>query len=105
MLLHPPFRLLYRDYDDAVGGLREDYAAWALTQAGLPFTYLKSTRGEKCPDFLLKIEDREVVIEVGGRGKGRQQFKGLGRGVKKRILRAEPPYRGDDLPLWVLGCM
>lgn len=37
--------------------------------------YLKSKRGEKTPDFLLKGYI-DTIFEIGGRGKGRRQFKG-----------------------------
>jgi hypothetical protein len=39
------------------------------------FYYLKSTRGSKTPDFLVKQDTGDIVIEIGG--KGREQFKGI----------------------------
>lgn len=76
VLLAPPYRLLYRDLPDALGGLREDYFAEAMRQRGVDFWYLKTTRGAKTPDFVLGSADLErTVIEIGGRGKKTAQFK------------------------------
>lgn len=103
ILIHPPFRLVYRDYDDAIGGLREDYAVWALQQTQYRFSYLKNNRGKKCPDFLIEDFKEDVVLEVGGKGKGTSQFKGISRPVKKVILKDGPPYDQGRQPLWSLG--
>ena len=40
VLMAPPCRLLYRDPDDAIGGLREDYFVEMLRQSGHEFGYL-----------------------------------------------------------------
>ena len=77
VFLEPPYRLLYRPWDECIGALREDFFALAMAQHGAPFRYAKSTRGAKTPDFLVTLDGRDYVIEVGGRGKGRTQFKGL----------------------------
>ena len=103
ILLHPPIRLLFKDYEDALGSLREDYTTWALSQARVDFHYLKSKRGEKCPDFFIDDKKRPLVIEVGGKGKGRTQFKGLNQKYTKIILKHGAPYGESKLPLWVLG--
>ena len=44
--------------------------------------YLKSTLGKKTPDFLIR-DSEDIVFEIGGKGKGRSQFKGVS--VKKKI--------------------
>ena len=76
VLLAPPYRLLYRELPDALGGLREDYFGEAMRQRGVEFWYLKTTRGAKTPDFVLGSADLErTVIEIGGRGKKAAQFK------------------------------
>jgi len=102
VLLAPPYRLLYRDYEDAVGGLREDFVAEALCQAGIPFHYLKSTRGAKTPDYLVETGGQKLVIEVGGKGKGRQQFKGV-RADHKLVFAHTAVPDGRRLPLFLLG--
>jgi predicted AAA+ superfamily ATPase len=102
VLMAPPCRLLYRDYDDAVGGLREDFAVEAFCQAGAEIQYLKSTRGAKTPDYLVDTGTEKFVIEVGGKGKGRQQFKGIQAGRKLVFADTAMPA-GDRLPLFLLG--
>ncbi|HUX40134.1 MAG TPA: hypothetical protein VMV83_03115 [Rectinemataceae bacterium] len=105
IFMEPPYRLLYRDYEDCIGALREDFFALALAQHGIPFSYAKSTRGEKTPDFLVERGGRRIVMEVGGRGKGRSQFKGLEYDAKIVLAHGidvvtEPGMR---LPLHCLG--
>ena len=102
ILLSLPYRLLYRDFEDAIGGLREDFFAETMRQAAIPFSYLKSTRGKKTPDYLVELDGEKLVIEVGGRGKGREQFKGIT--VDQKLIlahgdRADGFYR----PLLLLG--
>jgi len=53
------------------------FFAEMLTGASIEFHYLKSTRGSKTPDFLVRDDRGKIVLEVGGRGKGRSQFKGI----------------------------
>jgi hypothetical protein len=105
ILMYPPYRLVYRDIDDARGSLREDFTAWALVQGKVPFSYLKNTRGKKCPDFLVHDQDRQIVLEVGGKGKGTSQFKGLSGDFCKIVLKEGPPYGGNSRPLWLLGLL
>ena len=77
VLIGLPLRLLYRSFDDCVGELREDFFALAMAQHGVEFHYAKSTRGAKTPDFIIDVDDQKIIVEVGGPGKGRTQFKGL----------------------------
>ncbi|KAF0127266.1 MAG: Uncharacterized protein FD189_334 [Elusimicrobia bacterium] len=102
VLMCVPFRLLYRGYEDAVGGLREDFVAQALKMRCGTIHYLKSTRGEKTPDFLVEEEGKEFVVEVGGKGKGRSQFKGY-RAESKLILSHSSDDAGIKKPLFLLG--
>lgn len=102
VLMQVPFRLLYRDYDDAAGGLREDFAVQALKMAGRRVQYLKSKQGEKTPDFLSQEDGKDLVLEVGGRGKGRSQFKGF-RAKRKLVLTPDDSAEGDRRPLFLLG--
>jgi predicted AAA+ superfamily ATPase len=102
VLMAPPIRLLYRDLEDAAGGLREDFFAEAMKQAGIRFQYLKSTRGAKTPDFLIEDVPTKLVVEIGGRGKGREQFKGVE--IDRKLVfahRLEPEKH--RLPLFLLG--
>jgi hypothetical protein len=98
----PPTRLLHRDFDDAVGGLREDYFVETLKQAGIQLRYLKSTRGAKTPDYLIEDAHGKLAVEIGGPRKGRQQFKGVH--IDRKIVFAHRPVpdRGR-LPLFLLG--
>ena len=47
-----PYRLLYRDYTYAVGGLREDFFVEVMKMNNIDFHYLKSTRRTKTSDYL-----------------------------------------------------
>ena len=102
VLMAPPCRLLYRDYEDAVGGLREDFFAESMKQAGIRFQYLKSTRGAKTPDYAIEDAAGKLAVEIGGRGKGRAQFKGIKIDRKLLFAHSPAPERGR-LPLFLLG--
>ncbi len=73
-----------------------------MRQAAIPFSYLKSTRGKKTPDYLVELDGEKLVIEVGGRGKGREQFKGI-TVDKKLILAHGERTDGFYRPLLLLG--
>jgi len=102
LLMTPPIRLLYRDVEDAVGGLREDFFVEAMKQAGIRFCYLKSTRGAKTPDYLIEDAPTKLAVEIGGPGKGRQQFKGVQIDRKLVFAHTPAPEKGR-LPLFLLG--
>lgn len=98
-----PYRLLYRSYEDSIGGLREDFFVEASRASGFDIRYLKSTRGAKTPDYLLR--DKETfVFEIGGKGKGRQQFKGFKSG-RKIILSDSYETEGINRPLFMFGLL
>lgn len=102
VVMTPPCRLLYREWDDAVGGLREDFFVEAMSQAGVELEYLKSTRGAKTPDYLVEHGGAKLAVEVGGRGKGREQFKGVE--VDRKLVFAHGIVsEGNRLPLFLLG--
>ena len=105
VFMEPPYRLLYRAYDDCIGALREDFFALAMAQHGVPFRYAKSTRGAKMPDFVIALDGRDHVIEVGGRGKGRSQFKGLTYDRKVILFHADDQRytAGARVPLHCIG--
>ena len=102
VVMAPPCRLLYRDWDDAIGGLREDFFVEAMSQAGIGLEYLKSTRGAKTPDYLIVRKGEKLAVEIGGRGKGRQQFKGVEVDRKLVFAHGAVP-EGDRIPLFTLG--
>jgi len=102
VLMAVPYRLLFRDWDDAVGGLREDFFAEAMRFAGLEFDYLKTTRGAKTPDYLVRSDDGDFVVEIGGTGKGRSQFKGFW--ADRKLVFSHPGgFDGPRRPLYLLG--
>ncbi len=84
ILMALPYRLLYRQYEDCIGALREDFFVESAIQLGLELSYLKTTRGEKTPDY--SIED--VVFEIGGMSKGHSQFKGFK--MHRKIILIQP---------------
>ncbi len=113
-----PYRLLFRGYDECTGELREDFFALAMQQHRTHFSYLKTNRGQKTPDFLIDGKDIDggassLVIEVGGKGKGRSQFKGVDydrkvvlfhQGGKDHKQGSTPEYQaGKRVPLHTLG--
>jgi hypothetical protein len=64
-----PYRLLYRSFEDAIGGLREDFFVEAVKSCGLDVRYLRSTRGAKTPDYVIGGK-KSLVFEICERGKG-----------------------------------
>lgn len=102
VLLMPPIRLLHRPMEEAQGGLREDFFAMAMRQAGIPIQYLKSTTGQKTPDFLIEHKGCKIAFEIGGKGKGRSQFKGV-QADRKIILAPDVSLTERCIPLHLLG--
>jgi len=102
VLFSPPYRLLYKEYEDAIGGLREDFCVEMLFNSKNECHYLKSRRGSKTPDFLVTDRHGDVVLEVGGKGKGRSQFKGI-KVDRKIILTHDDRTEGLYRPLYLLG--
>jgi predicted AAA+ superfamily ATPase len=77
-----PWMLLLRQYEECKGELREDFFALAMLQHHRSFSCLKTNRGQKTADFLLDGKEMDgndcsCILEVGGKGKGRSQFKGV----------------------------
>ncbi len=102
ILMHLPFRLLHKEIDQCIGALREDFFAETALMKGYTFHYLKTKRGAKTPDFLVDYENGEVVIEIGGKGKGRSQFKGI-QVDKKLILSGHTKLNPYGKPLVLFG--
>ena len=102
ILMYLPYRLLFRDLEDAIGGLREDFALEMLKGAGYSCFYLKTTRGQKTPDYLVETPEGDFVLEIGGKGKGRQQFKGVK--VEKKLIFSHALQVSElNRPLILLG--
>ncbi|MCF7945519.1 MAG: hypothetical protein K9L24_01505, partial [Spirochaetia bacterium] len=108
VLLQPPFRLLYNDFEACIGALREDFFVFSMYTAGLPLCYVKSTRGKKLPDYLISWKGDDIVMEIGGKGKGRSQFKNV-QYDKKLILyhslskNDSMEITEDRMPLFLTG--
>jgi len=102
VLMCVPFRLLYNTGDAGVGGLREDFFVEAMKMHGARVDYLKSSRGAKTPDYVVRTATDEIVVEVGGKGKGREQFKGYD-GRKSLILAPSIESEGMRRPLFMVG--
>jgi len=81
-----PYRLLYRPLNEAIGGLREDFFVETFRSLGKEIFYLKSIRGQKTPDYCIR-NGEDIIFEVGGKGKGKSQFKGVD--LKKKIIFAD----------------
>jgi len=95
------FEKYFSDY--LKGGLREDFAVQILKNNGLEFYYLKSKRGKKRPDYLIKKDDKQFIIEIGGKSKGYQQFKGIDSIKYKKVVFAQNAKKKNILPLYLLG--
>jgi hypothetical protein len=104
ILMSLPYRQLFKNYDEVVGAIREDFTVEILRAQGImEISYLKSNRGEKTPDFLITdATGDEIVIEVGGRGKGRSQFKGI-EIDKKYVVVDSLNWKENQIPLFMLG--
>jgi len=88
--------------EQAAGGLREDFFALAMRQAGIAAHYLKGPRGQKTPDFLIHHAGQDIALEIGGKGKGCSQFKGI-RADRKIVLAPDIAPQPDRLPLHLVG--
>ena len=103
VLLAPPYRMLYRDYDEALGGLREDFFAEAMRYRGLPFSYLKTKRGAKTPDYVIEEDETgRTVIEIGGKSKRGNQFKDFSAD-QRFVFSHGDAVDGIYRPLFMLG--
>lgn len=98
-----PYRLLYKPFEDSLGGLREDFFVEMMKALEFNLFYLKSTRGLKTPDYILKSKE-DIVLEIGGKTKGRTQFKGI-QIDKKIILSHSIEVKGIKRPLFLMGML
>lgn len=97
--------LVFQPVDAAIGALREEFFVLAMRQHGRQISYAKSTRGAKTPDYVLDLDAGRTVVEIGGTGKGRSQFKGFGYDRKVVLFDGDrgPVQPGKRVPLHCLG--
>jgi predicted AAA+ superfamily ATPase len=104
ILCHLPYRLLESSYEQVIGGLREDFAVSCFINAEFDVNYLKSKRGEKTPDFIVKAKGiKPVIVEIGGAGKSFSQFKNIDEKIKKVIFADHSDVERNTIPLGILG--
>jgi hypothetical protein len=105
ILLNLPYRLLYVEYDRAIGGLREDFAVGALKQTSAPLFYIKNSRGKKLPDYVIEHDGKKVIIEIGGSSKGTRQLREEDSSIERFVFKDGPPYDLQHRPLSALGLL
>jgi len=104
IVMNLPYRLLFKEYEDAIGGLREDFFVECMKLSGNTINYLKTNKGKKTPDYLIDDNGNNYIIEVGGKGKGIKQFKGIE--MDKSIIFADgKKLDGIKRPLFLAGFM
>ena len=103
ILLYLPNRLIFNTFDNIIGGLREDFATSMFRKLGMKYSYLKTTRGKKTPDFFFIVNNKKIVCEIGGKNKGHNQFKELKDYDYKIIFKHGLNLKENDMPLFLLG--
>jgi hypothetical protein len=58
--------------------------------------------GRKTPDFFIERRGQKIVLEIGGKGKGRSQFKGV-QADRKIILTQGSAGLPGRIPLEMMG--
>ena len=102
IVMNLPYRLLYKKYEEALGGLREDFFVECMKMNGKKINYLKTKKGKKTPDYLIDENGEKYIIEVGGKGKGIRQFKGID--LEKSIIFTDANIvDGIKRPLFLAG--
>jgi predicted AAA+ superfamily ATPase len=105
VVMYLPYRLLFRPFETSLDALREDFFVQMARTFGLEFYYLKSNRGMKTPDYLVVCQDRHYIVEVGGKGKGRTQFKGISAYPKVILSHGSDKPRREKKPLFFWGLL
>ncbi len=105
IMLALPFRLLYAGYENSIGQLREEFAVETLNILGIKFQYLKSNKGRKRPDYLLRNPSGNILVEIGGSGKGFSQFKGMDCTKYEKIIFSQNAVdlQVFKFPLYLMG--
>ena len=102
IVMNLPYRLLYKEYEEAIGGMREDFFVECIKISGNKINYLKTKKGRKTPDYLVEENGKQYIIEVGGKGKGIQQFKGIN--ISKSLIFVDGErFDGIRRPLFLAG--
>ena len=102
ILLNLPYRLLFKEFDEVIGQLREEFFVECMRTKGKEIHYLKTKKGKKTPDYLVSDNGIKYVIEVGGKGKGISQFKGID--LEKSIIFVDANIvNGIKRPLFLAG--
>ena len=102
VVMNLPYRLLYKEYEEVIGGLREDFFVECIKMSENKINYLKTEKGKKTPDYLVDDNGTKQIIEVGGKGKGIQQFKGIE--MSKSIIFSDGErFDGIRRPLFLAG--
>ncbi len=97
MFAHPNLRYAIASYlgeEPEIGALREEAVAFKLDELGLSPKYIAGMR--KNPDFVVKLNKKKVVFEVGGKSKGKSQIAGFDRGY---II--SEGFSGGSIPIWL----
>lgn len=102
IVMNLPYRLLYKEYENAIGGLREDFFVECMKLSGEKINYLKTKKGKKTPDYLVEENGTKYIVEIGGKGKGIRQFKGIDMD-KSIILNDGERLDGIRRPLFLVG--
>lgn len=105
VLLNVPYRLLYLDYDQSIGGLREDFTVGSFKQIDIPIAYLKNSRGKKLPDYSIELHQNKILIEVGGKSKNMKQFREEDATFERFVFKDGAPYDKQRRPLSILGLL
>lgn len=75
-----------------------------LKARDIVFYYLKTKRGAKTPDYLIKQKDGNIIVEIGGKGKGKEQFKGINIDKYKKLTLSHSQIIKDGTrPLFLAG--
>ncbi len=102
ILLNLPYRLLFKEFDEAIGQISEDFFVECVKMSGRKINYLKTKKGKKTPDYLVYEDGKNYVVEIGGKGKGFSQFKGVD--LQKSIVFVDAEIvNGLKRPLFLAG--
>jgi len=101
------YRLPFRSYfsegtedDKITGAIREEFFVHHLSNIDAEINYLKSTRGEKLPDYVVFHKNEKIIFEIGGSGKTRKQLKGISG---SRFVLSQPGNLEKGIPLILMG--
>jgi len=108
VVLQIPFRSIFQhrlSADQLLGAQREEFFVQAVHATGYPLSYLKSKRGKKTPDYLLLLNGKKYIFEIGGPKKGFSQFKGIGSDYDKYTITYPGISGKNKIPLVLFGLL